>query len=212
MLNGLDIIYQDDDLIAIDKPSYLLSVPGRGEDKQDSVASRVIELYKSAKVVHRLDWATSGLMIMALNKEAHRQLNWQFERRQVSKRYIAIVYGKIPFSKGIINLPLICDWENRPKQRVDYEVGKEAITYFEVDENYQHDSRSRVILTPQTGRSHQLRLHLQSMGFAIVGDRLYAEKAHNPSDEMRMFLHAETLQIKHPSSGEVLKLTSPCSF
>lgn len=211
-IHGLEILYQDDDLIAINKPSYLLSVPGRGEDKQDSVASRIIDTYKTAKVVHRLDWATSGLMMMALNREAHRQLNWQFERREVKKCYIALVYGKFPFAQGTINLPLICDWENRPKQRVDYAIGKEAITYFKRDNNYVGQTKSRLILTPQTGRSHQLRLHLKTLGHAIVGDRLYADKDNYPDKESRMYLHAHWLQIKQPKTGEVLALTSPCPF
>ena len=208
---GLDIVYQDDFLLAINKPAGLLSVPGKGEQRQDSLASRVQCRFADARVVHRLDMATSGIIMMALDPETHRQLNGLFEQRRISKQYIALVSGLLQPPQGEIDLPLICDWPNRPRQMVDHQRGKHALTRYRLIEQMADHSCSRVELMPVTGRSHQLRVHMQAIGHAILGDRLYAsEPAARQSS--RLMLHASMLSFIHPATGQALQLYSPASF
>jgi tRNA pseudouridine32 synthase / 23S rRNA pseudouridine746 synthase len=209
--NGLDIIYLDDALLVVNKPSGLLSVPGRGEHKQDCLVSRVQREYADALIVHRLDMETSGLLVLARGKEVHRQLSLLFQQRAVQKRYIAVVDGLPEKSSGLIDLPLICDWPNRPRQIVDHQQGKPSRTLFTVLGAGIDAHSTRMELVPETGRSHQLRVHMQSLGHPILGDRLYAsEQAQARSS--RLLLHAESLEFAHPLSAESLALESATPF
>ncbi|MEP0175509.1 MAG: RluA family pseudouridine synthase [Paraglaciecola sp.] len=205
----LDIVYQDDDIVLLNKPSEILSVPGKAKEHFDSLQTRVQTVFPTATVVHRLDMATSGLMLMALNKPAHRHISKQFELRETSKTYQAIVYGLVEGETGDVNLPLICDWPNRPKQMVDYERGKKALTHWRVVERYSQSTR--VELTPVTGRSHQLRVHMLSLNHPIIGDRLYAHK-----DALKMAprlnLHAAALSFRHPLTEQALEFKTPIPF
>jgi len=209
--NGLDILYQDNELLVIDKPAGLLSVPGRDEDKQDCLIRRVQTEFPSALIVHRLDMATSGAMVIALNDEVHRKLSILFEKRKVQKRYVAIVDGLVNNNEGLIDLPLITDWPNRPKQMIDHERGKASRTRYHVMSYDQEAKTTRLELIPETGRTHQIRVHLMSLGHAILGDRLYA------SDEViakanRLLLHSSYLSFSHPVSDEQLEVNSVIPF
>jgi tRNA pseudouridine32 synthase/23S rRNA pseudouridine746 synthase len=197
----LSIVYQDDDLLIVNKPSGLLTVPGKDPKHADCLISRVNRVFPTAKIVHRLDMATSGIICLAMHKEAHRNLSIQFQDRKTAKRYIARVFGKLEQQTGSVDLPLICDWPNRPKQMVDHDNGKPSLTHFKVLEREQN--ATRVELTPITGRSHQLRVHMLSLGHPILGDKLYA---HPEAFAMapRLQLHAEMLTLAHPVSGETL--------
>lgn len=206
---SIPIHYVDDDILVVDKPTLLLSVPGRGPEKQDCLLSRLQPEYGEVLAVHRLDWETSGLMVLARNKEAHRHLSRQFQEREVEKRYIAMVFGQVEADRGEVNLPLICDWPNRPKQKVDFELGKPSLTRWEL---LQRDNdRSRLLLMPVTGRSHQLRVHLLSMGHPILGDPLYAEGEALTMAE-RLLLHAKWLQFCHPACDRVMEFESSPPF
>ncbi len=194
---GLDLIHQDKALLVLNKPSGLLSVPGRGEDKQDSLLTRARARFADAECVHRLDMETSGLMILARGKQVQRVLNRLFQQRLVRKQYVAVVAGKMEPPEGEICLPLICDWPNRPRQKVDHVHGKASFTRFSV---LGHDARrhtTRVALRPETGRSHQLRVHMQSLGHSILGDRLYAPPE-TCAQAQRLLLHASALTFSHP--------------
>ncbi len=209
--NGLDVLYSDDALLVVNKPSGLLSVPGRGKDKQDCLVSRVQMEFSDALIVHRLDMETSGLMVLARNKMAHRQLSGLFQQRAVQKHYVAIVDGVLQDETGSIDLPLICDWPNRPRQKVDQQQGKPSRTLFTVLGPGIDAGSTRVKLAPETGRSHQLRVHMQSLGHAILGDRFYASEqalAKSP----RLLLHAALLAFVHPLSAEPLQFVSDVPF
>lgn len=198
---ALDIIHCDDDILVISKPAELLSVPGRGEDCQDCMISRVQQDYPDALIVHRLDMSTSGLMVMARNKEAHRHLSRQFEQRQVQKTYLAVVSGSVDPRDGQIDMPLICDWPNRPRQIVDHALGKAAQTAYRVLCYNSEEDTTRIELKPVTGRTHQLRVHMQALGHPILGDDLYAdEMALNQAE--RLLLHASSLAFAHPATLE----------
>ncbi len=205
----LNIVFRDEHIIVLDKPSGLLSVPGKALEHRDSLQNRVQTVYPSATVVHRLDMATSGLMVMALNKAAHRHISKQFELRKTKKAYQAIVYGKIQEQQGEVNLPLICDWPNRPKQMVDHENGKAALTHWQVLEYL--PAATRVKLNPITGRSHQLRVHMLSLGHPIIGDRLYAHPE-ALALATRLNLHAYRLQFSHPVTEQPLTFESKVPF
>lgn len=204
-------LYEDEDIVAVSKPAWLLSVPGRGEDKIDSVAYRVQQKYPDAKTVHRLDWATSGVIIMALNADAHRHLNKQFADRKTQKRYIAIVAGLVENDEQMIDLPLRCDWENRPRQIVDWHQGKPSQTLATVDYRDAEKQQTRLLLKPITGRSHQLRVHCQQLGHPIIGDQLYAPPRWQAVSS-RLLLHAEWLQVFHPVSGKVIEFYDESPF
>lgn len=210
----LEIVYQDNDLVVLNKPSGLLTVPGRLPEHQDCLQNRVIKVLPSATIVHRLDMATSGIIVMALNKSAHVAISQQFEKRKTQKRYIARVFGKIEQPRGEVNLPLICDWPNRPKQKVDHEKGNPSLTQYHVishDIDCDNMPTTLLELTPITGRSHQLRVHMLSIGHPILGDRLYAhERALTNSP--RLQLHAQMLQLTHPSTKEIMTFTKTCPF
>jgi tRNA pseudouridine32 synthase/23S rRNA pseudouridine746 synthase len=205
----VDIIYSDSSFVIANKPWDVLSVPGRGEDKQDCLWRRVQAEFPTARVVHRLDYATSGLMVLALTLEAQRDISRSFQERKTDKLYQAIISGKPSEKQGSVDLPLICDWENRPLQIVDHEHGKNALTHWKVTGE---DSKgTRVELTPVTGRSHQLRVHMQAMGHPIIGDRFYADDDSKALSD-RLLLHAERLSFPHPETGEVAEFTAPCPF
>ncbi|MFT4939137.1 MAG: tRNA pseudouridine32 synthase/23S rRNA pseudouridine746 synthase [Paraglaciecola sp.] len=205
----LDIMYQDEDILILNKPSGLLSVPGKATEHKDCLQYRAQRVLPTATIVHRLDMATSGLLVMAMNKAAHRHISKQFELRQTSKSYIAVVYGQIGQESGEIDLPLICDWPNRPKQMVDHSRGKSAQTHWRVLNR--QGSKTRLELTPITGRSHQLRVHMLSIGHPILGDRLYAhEQALGMSS--RLLLHAQTLSFKHPQLEQTMTFNCPVPF
>ena len=208
---GLTTLYKDDYILIVDKPSGLLSVPGRGEAKQDCLISRVQEIYPEALTVHRLDMSTSGIIVLALNADTHRLLSKQFAEREVAKQYIAVVIGKLKETSGLIDEPIICDWPNRPRQIIDYENGKPSQTRYEVLEYMLENNTSRLRLTPITGRTHQFRLHCQSIGHAILGDHLYASPDVIAMSG-RLLLHATTLSFSHPVSGEMINIESIAPF
>ena len=203
--------YHSETCLIVDKPSGLLSVPGRGEDKQDCMVRRVMADFPDALIVHRLDMATSGLLLLARGKEAHRAYSLLFQERQMHKRYEAVVAGVIAQDDGQIDLPMITDWPNRPKQKVDFEIGKPSLTHYRVLARDEVQANTRVALFPHTGRSHQLRVHLQAIGHPILGDALYADElalARSP----RLLLHACELAFTDPFSGESLCIESPVPF
>ncbi|MCB1651323.1 MAG: RNA pseudouridine synthase [Alphaproteobacteria bacterium] len=210
----LPLLYEDAHLLIFSKPSGLLSVPGKPAEHFDSLQTRVLEHYPEALLVHRLDMETSGIFIMARNKEVQQNLGKQFERRKVHKVYVARVWGCVDGESGEIDLPLRCDWENRPLQKVCFEHGRPARTHWEVIGRDAISTRMR--LTPLTGRSHQLRVHMlelgtQDGGHPILGDDFYAhEAAHEAAD--RLQLHAESLRLHHPKDGQVVNFTDPCPF
>jgi tRNA pseudouridine32 synthase/23S rRNA pseudouridine746 synthase len=208
---GLDVLFVDETLLVVDKPSGLLSVPGRGEHKQDCLITRVQREYADALIVHRLDMETSGLLMLARGKEAHRHLSALFQKRAVQKQYIAVVDGVLKKCSGVIDLPLICDWPNRPRQKVDHELGKPSRTLFTVLGPGLDAQSTRVELLPETGRSHQLRVHMQALGHPILGDRLYADAAAQARSAY-LLLHAQTLGFIHPSTGEQLSITCKAPF
>ncbi|WP_108652292.1 pseudouridine synthase [Dongshaea marina] len=205
----LEILYQDEDLLFLNKPAELLSVPGRAAEHWDSLATRVQRVYPNARVVHRLDMATSGLIVMAMHAESHKALNRQFSERQVEKLYYAWVSGEVAKTDGEVNLPLRCDWPNRPRQMVDHELGKKALTRWR--RVGIKDGNSLMELKPVTGRSHQLRVHMQAIGHPILGDRLYA-KGPALDNYDRLHLHAAVLTLTHPYRQSTLMIKAPVAF
>jgi tRNA pseudouridine32 synthase/23S rRNA pseudouridine746 synthase len=202
------VIYLDDHMLVAEKPAGLLSVPGRLPENKDCLITRLQIDYPDALTVHRLDMATSGLMVFARGAEAHRTLSKAFADRLVNKRYIAVVAGALT-GEGEVDLPLITDWPNRPRQRVDHEIGKPSLTRWRVLAH--EEGTTRVELEPVTGRSHQLRVHMMAIGHPILGDVFYAP----PEIERlspRLLLHAERLSLPHPVSGEVMDFHSAASF
>lgn len=203
---GLDVIHQDDDLLVLNKPSGLLSVPGKGVDLADCLEARAHKVHPGALTVHRLDRDTSGVLIMAMNANAQRHLGLQFERRHLSKTYQAVVAGCVEADDGEIDLPLIADWPNRPRQKVCHDTGKPALTRWRVISR--GDISTRLELAPHTGRSHQLRVHLREIGHPILGDPLYGDA----SSATRLQLHAHTLTVRHPTGGAVERFCAPVPF
>ncbi|MGL6161458.1 pseudouridine synthase [Microbulbifer sp.] len=201
----LSVVYCDEALLVLDKPSGLLSVPGRDPAHRDSLASRAQERYPGALTVHRLDMDTSGLVVMARNPVVHRNLSAGFRSRQVEKTYCAKVWGELEGDAGEIDLPLICDWPNRPRQKVDLEAGKPSLTRWE--KISLSGGCSLVRLKPVTGRSHQLRVHLEATGHPILGDPFYAHPQARAAAP-RLLLHAAELALTHPESGEWMRFTS----
>lgn len=205
----LDIIYQDNDLLVLNKNSGILSVPGRLPEHQDCLQNRVQRVFPTATIVHRLDMATSGLLIMALNKPAHVEISRQFEKREIQKTYIARVYGELADEAGEVNLPLICDWPNRPMQKVDFENGKKALTQYRV---LAREAQTTLVeLKPVTGRSHQLRVHMLALGHPIIGDRLYAHPDALALSK-RLELHAQSITFAQPTSKTTLSFVAECEF
>lgn len=202
------IVHADHEILVVNKPSGLLSVPGRGEDRADCLIARLRGAFPTVLLVHRLDLDTSGVMIFGLTPHAQRHLARQFEERVVKKTYVARLYGRLEPKEGRVDLPLIVDWPNRPRQMVDHENGRSAQTDWRVIRHTGNETRVR--LMPVTGRSHQLRVHMLSLGHPILGDPLYAEG--EAADFPRLMLHAESLRIRHPDSGVMMSFQEPAPF
>lgn len=207
---GLEFLFVDDFLIVVNKPAELLSVPGRGEGMDDCLASRVQKLYPDALIVHRLDMSTSGLLLLARGQEIHRQLSRLFRDRLVEKRYLAVIDGNLAEASGEVDLPLICDWPNRPRQKVDFEIGKHSLTRYTRLSKDLFSGTTRVELEPVTGRSHQLRVHMAALGHPILGDDLYGGAAHAKAN--RLLLHAMDLAFVHPSTAARVSFHSEPPF
>jgi tRNA pseudouridine32 synthase / 23S rRNA pseudouridine746 synthase len=201
-------LHDDAEMLVVDKPSGLLSVPGKGEHLSDCLIARVQAVWPHALLVHRLDRDTSGVMVFALSPHAQRFLSKQFELRAAKKTYVARVWGRLTPKTGRVDLPLIVDWPNRPRQHVDHENGKPAVTDWKVLRD--SEAESRVRLMPRTGRSHQLRVHMQVLGHPILGDPFYADGAARAFE--RLMLHSEELKIKHPESGKMMRFHQPAPF
>jgi tRNA pseudouridine32 synthase/23S rRNA pseudouridine746 synthase len=206
----LDILYEDDDFIAVDKPAGLLSVMGRLPEHQDSAYLRILAKYPHAKVTHRLDMATSGILLFAKHRDAEVAMSKLFQARQVKKYYMALVQGKLT-GEGSIDVPLITDWENRPRQKVDFDIGKSAKTLYQAVEYDNQQDISRILLEPITGRSHQLRVHLAYIGHPIIGDKLY-HFVPQQCNLNRMALHACELKFTHPLQHIELHIQSKMPF
>ncbi len=202
----LDLIYQDHSLLIANKPAGLLAVPGRGADKQDCLSARIQLEFPDALVVHRLDMATSGLMVFARGASTHRQLSQLFREREVAKRYIAVVAGSMDKVAGGIDLPIAADWPNRPLRVIDAKFGKPSLTRFQLLDRV--GNTTRLELEPVTGRTHQLRLHMKAIGHPILGDALYGDVASAP----RLLLHASSISFRHPLNNEPLNFQSPPPF
>ncbi|MCR8724977.1 pseudouridine synthase [Frigidibacter sp. ROC022] len=204
----LEVLHSDDHLLLLNKPAGLLSVPGKGPHLADCLLARAQAEFPEALLVHRLDRDTSGIMIFARTARAQRHLGLQFEKRQLSKFYVARVWGEMAEDAGTVDLPIIVDWPNRPRQKIDHETGRRAVTDWKAVRRA--DGETRVHLFPKTGRSHQLRLHMRELGHPILGDPFYAS---GPArDFPRLMLHAEGLKLRHPEGGAVMKFSSPCPF
>jgi tRNA pseudouridine32 synthase/23S rRNA pseudouridine746 synthase len=216
-MSALEVVFADDHLLVLNKPSGLLSVPGRGEDKQDCLITRAQAQWPEALTVHRLDMSTSGLMVIAKGPEMQRSLSQAFAQREVHKIYEAIVAGELSNKEtsnadawSDIHMPLLIDWPNRPKSKVDWEHGKPSHTQWRVKHSNLTNA-TRVELQPITGRTHQLRLHMMAIGHPILGDALYASpdiQAQSP----RLLLHARVLQLKHPVTAEWMTFESTVPF
>jgi len=207
-------VYQDDHVLVVDKPAGLLTVPGRGAHLQDCLIHRVQRYCPDARIVHRLDMDTSGLVVLGLGADAQRALSQLFMDRRVEKAYQALVHGAPDSSEGWIDLPLLVDWDNRPRQKVDLVHGKPSKTHYQVLSVTEHPAVvSRLQLKPFTGRSHQLRVHCLSIGHPIIGDPLYAkmDETHQ-STPSRLMLHATQLAFAHPFTQASLCLNSTCPF
>jgi tRNA pseudouridine32 synthase/23S rRNA pseudouridine746 synthase len=207
------VILADDWLLVVEKPAGLLAVPGRGADKADCLSARLQALHPEALIVHRLDEATSGLMLFARHPEAQRRLSRAFERRRVAKRYVAVVDGRPAAARGRIELPLAADWPRRPLQRVDAEHGRPSRSdWMRMRQGGVDAASCRLALVPHTGRSHQLRVHLAAIGHPILGDALYAPPA-VLARAPRLLLHASRLRLPHPADdGRRLDCSSPVPF
>jgi tRNA pseudouridine32 synthase/23S rRNA pseudouridine746 synthase len=203
------VLHQDADLLLVRKPHLLLSIPGRHPLNKDCLIGRLQRDYPTASIVHRLDLDTSGIMVIPLNRETHAHISRQFQQRRVEKSYHAVVYGLVADEDGEIDLPIACDWANRPRQMICFERGKSALTRYRVLERAA--DRSRLLLQPVTGRSHQLRIHLRELGHPILGCDMYA---HPRALGMapRLLLHATTLAFEHPRTGERIEGHSPPDF
>ncbi len=204
----LEVLHEDHEIVVVNKPAGLLSVPGKGAHLADCLLTRVQEVFPTALLVHRLDRDTSGVMVFALTPHAQRHLGLQFEKRQVKKTYVARVSGRLEPKTGTVDLPLVVDWPNRPRQKVCHEAGKAAVTDWRVQRYGEGETRVR--LMPQTGRSHQLRVHMLALGHPILGDPLYADGA--ARDYRRLMLHSEELRLRHPDGGLGMRFRSKAPF
>jgi tRNA pseudouridine32 synthase/23S rRNA pseudouridine746 synthase len=209
---ALTVVHEDAHLLVLDKPAGLLCVPGRGDDKQDCLSARATARWPDALVVHRLDMGTSGLVLMARSLAVQRALGDAFAAQQVWKRYEAVVDGVLDERPhwSVIDAPLMADWPRRPLQKID-PAGKPSLTRWRVLDAWPSLNASRLLLEPRTGRSHQLRVHLASIGHTILGDALYGDED-NQRRAPRLMLHASVLQFWHPATGEAMRIESPPPF
>lgn len=204
----ISVIHRDAGILILNKPSGLLSVPGRHPALSDSLATRVQAEFPQALMIHRLDKDTSGVVLMSLNRNAHAKIAAQFEARTTQKSYVAVVWGIMESNEGMIDQPMAIDPENKPRHRIDYENGKPAQTRWQV---ISHDENTtRLHLFPLTGRTHQLRVHMKALGHPILGDEFYADDAARQAAD-RLLLHAEALTFQHPDGRDVT-FTAPCPF
>jgi tRNA pseudouridine32 synthase/23S rRNA pseudouridine746 synthase len=201
------VIYHDAAILVVDKPSGLLSVPGKLEGREDCLERRLRLAYPGSLLVHRLDCDTSGVMIFARNKAAQGFLGQEFEKRRAKKSYVARVFGEMAEERGQVDAPLCADWPNRPRQMIDHVNGRKAVTDWEVIGRAPGETRVRMY--PLTGRSHQLRVHMLSLGHPIIGDPIYAEDF---PEAPRLMLHAERLGLHHPTTGDWIEFEIPAPF
>jgi tRNA pseudouridine32 synthase / 23S rRNA pseudouridine746 synthase len=206
---GLHVLHEDAHILVLDKPSGLLAVPAKPPGPQDCLHARAVAAFPDALLIHRLDMETSGVTVFARSRLAQRHLNWQFERRQVRKTYVARVAGRVEGDVGRIDLPLIADWPNRPRQMVCHQRGRTAVTDWRV--LTREPAATRLELHPLTGRSHQLRVHCRSLGHPILGDPFYADPAALVAAP-RLQLHAAALAFRHPDGGAWVEFASPVPF
>ncbi|MCY4045301.1 MAG: pseudouridine synthase [Cellvibrionales bacterium] len=207
----IDILYEDDYLLLIHKPAFLLSMPGRHPDNKDSVITRLTQTWPSASLVHRLDLDTSGIMVIPKTKFVHADISKQFQARSISKTYIAVVDGLLTEAAGTIELPIAKDWQNRPLQKICHDTGKASTTHFKVIEKNTGEKITRLELTPITGRTHQLRIHLSTIGHPILGCDLYAtDVAFKKAN--RLLLHAQKLTLTHPIYKKPLSMVCEPAF
>ncbi|MBU2960387.1 RNA pseudouridine synthase [Citreicella sp. C3M06] len=204
----ISVLHHDHELLLVDKPAGLLSVPGKGPELADCLIARLERIFPTVRLVHRLDRDTSGVMVFGLTEHAQRHLGRQFEERRTKKTYIARLAGKLEPKTGTVDLPLIVDWPNRPLQKVCHETGKPALTDWRVLKS--SDEETRVRLHPLTGRSHQLRVHMLALGHPILGDPFYAPMS--AAEYPRMMLHAEELRLHHPDGGAGVKFRVKAPF
>ncbi|RZA06353.1 MAG: RNA pseudouridine synthase [Moraxellaceae bacterium] len=209
--NGVNILHLDDDLMICNKPAGLLTVPGKGPEKQDCLINRVLKVNPNARVVHRLDQGTSGIVMFPLNYMSLKILTKQFEARGVHKRYVAVVSGLVELDEGEIKLPLICDWPNRPLQKVCFESGKPAHTRYKVLERDEVKNCTRVLLEPVSGRTHQLRVHMLTLGHPMLGDQLYSP-LEIQAQASRLLLHAQHLELTHPIQRHNIQIECLADF
>lgn len=207
---GLDLVYLDKSIIVVNKPAGVLAVPGRGTDKQGSLSALVQQNFPDALIVHRLDMATSGLLMFARGTEMQRRLSHLFREHQIEKRYVAVLEGRVIPATGEVNLPIVADWPNRPRQKVDIELGKPSLTRYHLLAHNAATDTARVELEPVTGRTHQLRVHMAAIGHPIVGDALYGGETRNWT--VRLLLHAQKLKFVHPLSEEPLTMVCELPF
>ena len=205
----INIVHEEADFVVVDKPSGLLSVPGKDPALADSLQRRAEARWPTAGMIHRLDKDTSGVMVIALNKRAHGRIAMQFEKRTAMKSYVARVWGDLEGEEGIIDLPIAVDWEHKPRQRIDHERGREARTRWQV--MAREGGVTRLRLYPLTGRTHQIRLHLMTIGHPVLGDVFYATgDALDAAD--RLQLHAEELSFVHPTTDEPVRFVVQTPF
>ena len=207
-MDPLDVIHLDHELLLVNKPSGLLSVPGRGPLLADCLISRIQADYPTALLVHRLDRDTSGVMVFALSPHAQRHLGLQFEKRQTQKTYVARVWGRMVEQSGTVDLPIIVDWPNRPRQMICHETGRAAQTDWQVIKSGPQETR--VKLSPKTGRSHQLRVHMLALGHPILGDPFYGRPESQAAP--RLMLHSHRLRLRHPDGGEMMDFRAKIPF
>lgn len=207
-MDPLEVLHEDHEIVIVNKPAGLLSVPGKGEHLADCLQRRIEKAFPTALLIHRLDRDTSGVMVFALTPHAQRHINLQFEKRQTKKTYVARIWGHLPEKTGSVDLPLTADWPNRPRQMVCHETGKQSLTEWRVQRTT--GTESRVRLMPKTGRSHQLRVHMLAMGCPILGDPFYATGEALKYE--RLMLHSETLQLRHPDGGKGVRFTAKPPF
>ena len=205
----MPVLFADRHILVLDKPAGLLTVPGNAPERADCLEARAREHYRRARIIHRLDMDTSGVIVLGLTPKTHAAIGRQFEKRETQKRYIALVFGEMAEDAGRVDAPIITDWPNRPKQHIDPVNGRQAITDWDVLER--GDGATRVALTPLTGRSHQLRVHMAHIGHPILGDKFYAPEAARAMRD-RLCLHAERLAFTHPDTGERVSFESPAPF
>jgi tRNA pseudouridine32 synthase/23S rRNA pseudouridine746 synthase len=207
-MDPLDVVYLDHELLVVNKPPGLLSVPGRGALLADCLITRIQSEYPKALLVHRLDRDTSGAMVFALSANAQRHLGLQFEKRQIKKTYVARVWGQIEADTGTVDLPIIVDWPNRPKQMICHDTGRAAVTDWQVINRDRGETR--VKLSPKTGRSHQLRIHMLALGHPILGDPFYGTL--ESQEAIRLMLHSHRLRLRHPDGGEMMDFRAKLPF